>query len=393
MRQRAPATRSGRSGASRHISYGCAQYSRRRRPGRPSEPARCRARSVGRVATRWNSRRAGPTTPCSTWNRRRREAQFGQRLRRLGAGEQDLGAGGDQTSQHLRAGGARSSSDARSSSATTGQSPAPSAWSRPAPGRRPARSASPGRATRPRGPGRPAKPSRQSARCGPTRGVAGWRVAVAGQQQGVGQRQLVAPPARLEVQRGRAQLGQQVARLRPRRSGCQPAPGRPARMRVIASPPRPARAPRRRAAAARAPALSSGVALLQGAGVAAPQRQELRFHVEQAPVEVAAAVLGAAADQLVAAGLEASPPRARAQLAKLGAGAPSSRASQRSPPWRRPGRARLGRSRVAATRRRPPAPSRRCGPGRRGRGRGRCGRRPAGAWPRAGWSCRRRWRR
>ena len=52
------------------------------------------------------------------------------------------------------------------------------------------------------------------------------------------------------------------------------------------------------------PGLQQGVALLQRPAVAAPDGEETRFHVEQAPVEVAAPVLRPASDQVVTAGFE-----------------------------------------------------------------------------------------
>src|SRR3546814_4846017 len=58
--------------------------------------------------------------------------------------------------------------------------------------------------------------------------------------------------------------------------------------------------------------------MLQGAGVTAPQRQEVRFHVEQPPVDVAPPRLAAAADQGMAAGLEADRRQRGAQVTQTG---------------------------------------------------------------------------
>src|SRR5690606_7410194 len=59
---------------------------------------------------------------------------------------------------------------------------------------------------------------------------------------------------------------------------------------------------------------------LEGAGVAAPQGQEVGFHVEQPPVNVAPPRFAAAADQGVAAGFEADHRQRGAQVAEAGDG-------------------------------------------------------------------------
>ena len=63
--------------------------------------------------------------------------------------------------------------------------------------------------------------------------------------------------------------------------------------------------------------LEQGVALLQRPGVAAPQGQKIRFHVEQAPIEEAAAGFTTTADQRMATGLEGHYRQRCAEIAQL----------------------------------------------------------------------------
>src|SRR5690606_39366737 len=60
--------------------------------------------------------------------------------------------------------------------------------------------------------------------------------------------------------------------------------------------------------------LEQAVALLQRPRIAAPERQEGRFHVEQAPIDVTPPRLAAAADQRVAARFEAHRGQRSAQI-------------------------------------------------------------------------------
>src|SRR5690606_571151 len=66
--------------------------------------------------------------------------------------------------------------------------------------------------------------------------------------------------------------------------------------------------------------LEQAVALLEGARIAAPQRQEVLFHVEQPPVDVAPPGFAAAADQGMAPGFEADHGQRGAQVAETGNG-------------------------------------------------------------------------
>ena len=184
----------------------------------------------------------------------------------------------------------------------------------------------------------------------------------------------------------------------PTRPG-RPAPARPRRAPVAPGslaaagsalrPPPPTPGPTAPACRRRGPVLEQGVALLEGAGVATPLRQEIRFHVEQAPVEVAPAVLRAPGDQVVAAGFEGDHGNLRAQLGQAGCAR------------RRPGAPPSGCRRGAGRPGGPAGPvepfgidlqvrALRSGSARRRPGRGTSGRSPAGARPRRCWTCRRR---
>src|SRR3546814_1896116 len=137
-----------------------------------------------------------------------------------------------------------------------------------------------------------------------------------GQEQGVGERQLVAAPAGMELDTGRTQHRRQFAGygaqryLQLRQVGLAQARHRLADLGQLV-------VPGIELAVAHA-LLEQAVALLQGAGVTAPPRPEVRFHVEQPPVDVAPPRLAAAADQGMAAGLEADRRQCGAQVAQTG---------------------------------------------------------------------------
>ena len=68
----------------------------------------------------------------------------------------------------------------------------------------------------------------------------------------------------------------------------------------------------------RATLLEQGIALFQCPRIPAPQGQEIRFHVEQAPIEESAAGFTTTADQRMAAWLECDYRKRCAQIAELG---------------------------------------------------------------------------
>ena len=128
--------------------------------------------------------------------------------------------------------------------------------------------------------------------------------------------------------------------------------------------------------------LEERVPLLQGPCIAAPHAQEVRFHVEQAPIEQAAAVLGAAGHQVVAAGLEGHHGQRSAEFAEMGHVGAVQPALPRPRPCAAGRPCGCGRP-LLPTRRRSRGPGRPGGSGHRGRGHGSCARRPSGAWLRA----------
>jgi hypothetical protein len=157
------------------------------------------------------------------------------------------------------------------------------------------------------------------------RGVTVGQVAITGDQQGIGQRQLLARPAGLESQRRTPERGDQVLgdalqfRLQSFDVVLAPPGERLAGFGQFVIP--------RVQLAITDPGLEELVALLQRAGIPTPQAQEVLpalglLHVEQAPVDQASPRLAAAGDQRMAAGFERHHGKGCAQFAQLRDGLP-----------------------------------------------------------------------
>ena len=155
----------------------------------------------------------------------------------------------------------------------------------------------------------------QSARCGPTDGMAARQITVPTHQESVRQRQLLPSPARLVLQRPDPSPGSQICEqcyvvgLQRLEIGLSMH-----RQRLTSASQLRVPGIQLRAAG---PGLQQGIALPERPRVAAPQGQELGFHVEQTPVQVAPPGFPATADQYVAARVEADHRQGGTQLAQV----------------------------------------------------------------------------
>ncbi|MNN18696.1 hypothetical protein D3C81_1319130 [compost metagenome] len=149
----------------------------------------------------------------------------------------------------------------------------------------------------------------------PDRCISSHPIALAGEQQGIRQGHVIAAPARLQFHRLQLQAWRQFggkgdgALLQTLQvllaAGCQRCSG--LRQFPIPSIELFSRCSR----------LEQGIALLQRPRISTPQGKEVRFHVEQTPIDKAPTRFTPATDQRVAARLERHHRQGRAQRTQL----------------------------------------------------------------------------